>query len=69
VEDWDLGFHAGSALKYIARYRYKGTPVLDLRKAAQFLTRLADKMEAAEQQPEPLLDTTARMLQAAGVAT
>ena len=45
IEDWKLGYHSGCALKYIARYRHKGTPVKDLRKAAWYLMRLADELE------------------------
>ena len=53
IEAWDLGFHAGSALKYIARYRHKGSPARDLRKAAWFLRRLADLVEGKAGAPEP----------------
>lgn len=45
IEDWSLNYHAGCALKYIARYLHKGTPIKDLKKAAWYLLRLADEME------------------------
>lgn len=45
IEDWKLGVHDGAALKYIARWKHKGSPIQDLRKAAWYLTRLADKLE------------------------
>ena len=45
IEDWDLPYHAACALKYIARYRHKGTPEQDLKKAAWYLLRLADRQE------------------------
>jgi hypothetical protein len=47
IESWNLEFHEGNALKYIARARYKGNRVEDLRKAAWYLLR---KVEYLEQQ-------------------
>ncbi len=38
IEDWNLGFHDGNALKYIARWKYKGG-VEDLKKARGYLDR------------------------------
>lgn len=43
VEDWNLGFHDGNALKYIARWRHKGG-VEDLKKAAWYLNRLISSL-------------------------
>lgn len=37
IEDWELNFNLGNALKYISRYKYKGTPKQDLEKAIQYL--------------------------------
>jgi len=48
IEDQELNYHAGCAVKYIARYRFKGTPVKDLRKASWYLLRLANRLEAKE---------------------
>lgn len=45
IEDQKFEYHAGNAIKYICRYRYKGKPIEDLRKAAWYCTRLADKLE------------------------
>lgn len=39
IESWGLGFNLASVLKYIARERHKGTPLEDLRKAREYLTR------------------------------
>lgn len=39
IEDWDLGFNLGNVIKYIARYRHKGTPKEDLQKAIWYLNR------------------------------
>lgn len=37
IEDWGLGFHLGSAIKYIARSRYKGKEKEDLQKAMWYI--------------------------------
>jgi hypothetical protein len=47
IEAWNLEWHEGNAMKYIARARYKGNRVEDLRKAAWYLLR---KVEYLEQQ-------------------
>lgn len=39
IEDWDLGFHDGNALKYIARHKYKQNPCEDIEKAIWYLER------------------------------
>lgn len=44
IESWQLGFHEANALKYIARARSKGSEEQDLRKAAWYLIRKADKL-------------------------
>jgi|CXWK01.1.fsa_nt_gi hypothetical protein len=39
IEEWQLGFNAGNAVKYIARHQHKGTPVQDLKKALWYIAR------------------------------
>jgi len=39
IEDLDLNFHVGNWLKYFCRYKYKGTPVEDLKKGLWYLRR------------------------------
>ena len=39
IEAWDLGFHIGNAIKYLARYKQKGNPVEDLKKARWYIDR------------------------------
>jgi hypothetical protein len=39
IEAWDLNFHLGNAVKYIARAQHKGNRVEDLKKAAWYLDR------------------------------
>ncbi|KKN57623.1 hypothetical protein LCGC14_0559950 [marine sediment metagenome] len=43
IEDWDLGFHLGNAVKYIARARHKGKENEDVRKAIWYLKRYIKK--------------------------
>ena len=45
IEDWDLGFEAGNAVKYIARYKYRAKPVEDLKKARWYIDRLIQRIE------------------------
>ena len=45
IEDWDLGFAAGNAVKYIARYKHKAEPVEDLKKARWYIDRLIQRIE------------------------
>jgi hypothetical protein len=44
--DQDMPYLPGQVLKYLTRYRYKGTPVEDLRKAQFYLNRLITELEA-----------------------
>lgn len=45
LEEWNLDFHLGNAVKYIARAAHKGKFVEDLRKAAWYIQR---RIELAE---------------------
>lgn len=49
IEDWDLGFALGNAVKYIARAGYKGDPIEDLRKAAWYIDREINRLEDMKQ--------------------
>lgn len=46
IEDQQFGYLAGQVIKYLSRYRHKGMPVEDLKKAQFYLTRLIQHMEA-----------------------
>lgn len=48
IEAWELGFLDGNVIKYLARYRLKGKPLEDLKKAQWYLNRLIKSQEAAE---------------------
>jgi Protein of unknwon function (DUF3310) len=39
IEDWNLGFHLGNAVKYLSRAEHKGEKRQDLRKAAWYILR------------------------------
>lgn len=39
IEDWDLGYHLGNAIKYIGRCEHKGNKIQDLEKAIFYIQR------------------------------
>ncbi len=45
IEDWNLGFHLGNVVKYIARADHKGNKIKDLQKAAFYLKREIARLE------------------------
>lgn len=46
IEDWNLGYHLGNAIKYLARAGRKSPdPRADLRKAQWYIQRKLDKLE------------------------
>jgi len=45
IEEWELGFHLGNVVKYIARHKHKGSAKKDLQKAEYYLKRYIDKYE------------------------
>ena len=45
IEDWELGFSLGNAIKYIARCEHKGNKKQDLEKAIFYLKRELEKEE------------------------
>lgn len=46
IEGLGLGYFEGNVLKYLSRYRHKGKPVEDLRKAQWYLERLIEREES-----------------------
>lgn len=46
IEDWELGYHEGNIIKYIARAKYKGDYLENIRKAQWYLNRLVSKEES-----------------------
>jgi len=47
IEAWDLGFHLGNCVKYVARAGRKGDELEDLRKARWYLDRYIRLAETA----------------------
>jgi RecJ-like exonuclease len=45
IEDWELGFHEGNCIKYIARAKHKGEELQDLKKAQWYLNKKIKNME------------------------
>ena len=45
IEDKDMNYRIGNAIKYLTRYRDKGTPVKDLEKAIWYINREIDKIK------------------------
>lgn len=50
IEDWNLGFHLGNAIKYIARAEHKDNTRQDLEKAKWYLQRYIDNYLVEERE-------------------
>lgn len=48
IEDWELGFHLGNVVKYVARAKYKGNEIEDLKKAQFYLERYLGLVKGRE---------------------
>lgn len=48
IEDWELDYHRGNAVKYIARAKHKGNEIQDLQKAVWYLNRAIEKAQKKE---------------------
>jgi hypothetical protein len=47
IEDWNLDYHRGNAVKYIARAPHKGNELEDLQKAQWYLNRAIERVQDA----------------------
>lgn len=45
IEDWNLDFNLGNAIKYIARADHKGNAWQDLKKAVWYVNRRIEQIE------------------------
>lgn len=45
IEDQEMDFNLGNAVKYLARHRFKGRPLEDLKKARWYVDRLINREE------------------------
>lgn len=48
IEDWQLNFHLGNVVKYVARAEHKGTKAEDLKKALWYLEREIQRTDDAD---------------------
>jgi hypothetical protein len=48
IEDWNLDYHRGNAVKYIARAPHKGNELEDLQKARWYLDRAIENQKKGE---------------------
>ena len=46
IEAWELPYHLGNVVKYVARAKHKGDELTDLRKARWYLDRYIGRIEA-----------------------
>ena len=46
IEAWELSYHLGNVVKYVARAKHKGDELTDLRKARWYLDRYIGRLEA-----------------------
>jgi hypothetical protein len=49
IEAWELGFHLGNVVKYIARAGRKGSKIEDLKKARWYLDRAIQQLDEETQ--------------------
>lgn len=47
IESWQLGFHLGNVVKYVARAVHKGSRLEDLKKARWYLDREIARQDGA----------------------
>jgi hypothetical protein len=52
IEAWNVGYHLGNVLKYIARFKFKGG-LRDLKKAHWYLSRFIWLLETGQLELEP----------------
>lgn len=45
IEDWELNFHLGNVVKYVARAEHKNNTIEDLKKARWYLDRDIQRRE------------------------
>lgn len=50
INAWGCGFSDGNAIKYLARFRHKGKPLEDLKKARWYIDRLIEQYDRSIQE-------------------
>ena len=51
IDAFELNYRMGNVVKYVCRYKFKGNPLMDLKKAYEYLGREIAKLEALEDEP------------------
>ena len=64
IEAWQLGFHLGNTVKYIARAGHKGDALEDLRKARWYLDREIRRLSEASERSDRSSATAPTMREA-----
>jgi hypothetical protein len=64
IEDWDLGYNLGNAVKYMARSKHKDNELLDLEKAQWYLSRHIENVRSLNEGRADPTDTSSGDLQA-----
>ena len=52
IKSNNFNYAQGNVVKYVSRYRHKGTPIQDLMKAKWYLTKLIEETAAVIQQQQ-----------------
>ena len=45
ITDQKMGYIEGNIIKYLCRYKHKGTPLCDVKKAQWYMDKLVEQME------------------------
>lgn len=45
ITDQKMGYVEGNIIKYLCRYKHKGTPLCDVKKAKWYMDKLVEQME------------------------
>jgi hypothetical protein len=48
IEDWNLDFNCGNAIKYISRHTHKGCAIRDIEKAIWYLERRLESLRKGQ---------------------
>ena len=46
IKSWDMSYAQGNVIKYVGRFKFKGNPLQDLKKASWYLNKLIKETES-----------------------
>jgi len=61
IKSNNFNYAQGNVVKYVSRYRHKGTPIQDLMKAKWYLTKLIEETAAVIQQKKEMKEKEDKM--------